>query len=285
MEQLKKVRSIAKGNVTRKANKVNEILASCDNADSVQESAKELDEVLKQFEAAHEAYHSLLKEEHDVKESNLYFDSVSELVSEHQLKIKSWLEHAQNGQERQNQIQPEDSISTAGSHKSSRFRTKSIATSVWSSSSEKAKAAAKQAALEAKANALHKLHELQLEELKIKQKQSEVELQGEIAAAEAEKQVYEQSEASVIRSNRSVCSRNVPGNSVVQQVPVNKPGSPQPTTHAAVVNQLQTEPSTSQELNPSVPQWLPNQTALPIECTAVASKSDASTPTLQHLSS
>ena len=188
MEQLKKVRSIAKGNVTRKANKVNEILASCDNADSVQESAKELDEVLKQFEAAHEAYHSLLKEEHDVKESNLYFDSVSELVSEHQLKIKSWLEQpaSQNGQERQNQIQPEDSISTAGSHKSSRFRTKSIATSVRSSSSEKAKAAAKQAALEAKANALHKLHELQLEELKIKQKQSEVELQGEIAAAEAE---------------------------------------------------------------------------------------------------
>ncbi len=54
MEQLKKVRSIAKGNVTRKANKVNEILASCDNADSVQESAKELDEVLKQFEAAHD---------------------------------------------------------------------------------------------------------------------------------------------------------------------------------------------------------------------------------------
>ena len=265
MEQLKKVRSIAKGNVTRKANKVNEILASCDNADSVQESAKELDEVLKQFEAAHEAYHSLLKEEHDVKESNLYFDSVSELVSEHQLKIKSWLEQpaSQNGQERQNQIQPEDSISTAGSHKSSRFRTKSIATSVRSSSSEKAKAAAKQAALEAKANALHKLHELQLEELKIKQKQSEVELQGEIAAAEAEKQVYEQSEASVIRSNRSVRSRNVPGNSVVQLVPVNKPGSPQPTTHAAVVNQQQTEPSTSQELNPSVPQWLPNQTPLP----------------------
>ncbi len=139
------------------------------------------------------------------------------------------------------------------------FSTKSIATSVQSSSSEKARAAAKQAALEAKANTLHKLHELQLEELKIKQKHSEVKLQAEIAAAEAEKQVYEQSEASVIPSNRSVCSRNMPENSVVQQVPVNKSGSPQPTAHAAVVNQQQTEPSTSQEQNPSA-QWLPNQT-------------------------
>ena len=124
MEQLKKVRSIAKGIVTRKANKVNEILASCDKADSVQEITKELDEVIEQFEATHEAYHSLFKEEHDVKESNLYFDSVSELVSEHQLKIKSCLEQpaSQNGQERQNQIQPEDSLSTAVPVKSSRFR-------------------------------------------------------------------------------------------------------------------------------------------------------------------
>jgi hypothetical protein len=205
MEQLKKVRSIAKRNVTRKANKVNEILTSCHNAESVKEIAAELDEVLKQFIDAHEAYHSLLKDEHDINESILYFKSVSELVSERQSKIKSWLEQpaSQNLQETPNQIQPEDSMSVAGSYKSSCSESRSTATTVRSSASEKARAAVKQAALEAKANAMQKLHELQLEELRIKQKQSEVELQAEIAAAEAEKQIYEQTEAGVNHFNHS----------------------------------------------------------------------------------
>ena len=63
-----------------------------------------------------------------------------------------------------------------------------------SSSSAKARAAAKKAALEAKEHALQRLHELQIEELKIQQIKSQVELQAEIAAAKAEKKSYEQSE-------------------------------------------------------------------------------------------
>ncbi|XP_028407167.1 uncharacterized protein LOC114529553 [Dendronephthya gigantea] len=262
MDQLKKARSIAKGNVTRKANKVNEILTSCDNVDSVKEIAKELDEVLKHFEVAHEAYHNLLKEEHEVEESKLYFNSVNELVSEHRTKIQSWLEQPaiQLGQESQNQIQPEDSISTAGSHKSSRFQTRSIATSVRSSSSARARAAAKQAALEAKANALNKLHELQLEELKIKQKKSQVELQAEIAAVEAEKHVYEQSEASDVNSNRSARSRHVAAKSIQQHVRANKPASLKP--HATENSLRQREAFNSQQLNPTTPEWTP-ASALP----------------------
>ena len=92
MDQLKKARSIAKGNVTRKANKVNELLTACDNVDSIKSIANELDEVLKQFQDTHEAYHSLLKEEQDISESNVYFNTVSELVTEHKLNIESWLE-------------------------------------------------------------------------------------------------------------------------------------------------------------------------------------------------
>ena len=63
-----------------------------------------------------------------------------------------------------------------------------------SSSSAKARAAAKKAALEAKEHALQRLHKLQIEELKIQQIKSQVELQAEIAAAKAEKKSYEQSE-------------------------------------------------------------------------------------------
>ena len=47
----------------------------------------------------------------------------------------------------------------------------------------------KKAVLEAKTNALKKLHELQIKELKIQKMKSQVELRVELAAAEAEKKI------------------------------------------------------------------------------------------------
>ena len=63
-----------------------------------------------------------------------------------------------------------------------------------SSASAKARAAARKTALEAKAASLQKLHELQFEELKLQQRKAEIELRAEIAVAEAERKVYEESE-------------------------------------------------------------------------------------------
>ena len=115
------------------------------------------------------------------------------LVSELTKKANFWLEQPiiQTTQP-EKQVQPEDSVSSVGSHRSSRARSKT--SSLRSSSSAKAKAVAEQAALEAKASTLQKLHELQFEELKIQQRKSEVELQAEIAAAEAKRKIYKQTE-------------------------------------------------------------------------------------------
>ena len=49
INQLKKAQSVAKGDVTTKANKVNKILTACDDAKSVAKIANELDDVLKQL--------------------------------------------------------------------------------------------------------------------------------------------------------------------------------------------------------------------------------------------
>ena len=187
MDQLRKARSVAKGIVTRKANKLNELLTASENTNAIKEIANDLDGVSKQFQNAHEAYHNLLKDEQALTESTVYSSTVNELVSELRVKTEAWLQ--QPGpplQEDENEVQPHNSASTVGSRRSSSIR---------SSSSARAKAAAKQAALEAKANALKKMHELQMEELKIQQMKSQVELQGKIAAAEAEKIVFEQCEA------------------------------------------------------------------------------------------
>ncbi|CAB4034840.1 Hypothetical predicted protein [Paramuricea clavata] len=269
MEQLRKARSTAKGNVTRKANKLNELLTACDNVDTIKEIANDLDEVSIQFQSAHEAYHSLLKEEQDLNDSTVYFNSVDELVSELKTKTKLWLEQPVT-QFQENQIQPHDSVSTVGSHKSSRFSTRSKTSSIKSTSSAKAKAAAKQAALEAKANALQKLHELQFEELKIQQRKSQVELQGAIAAAEAQKIVFEQCEAEELRlsqeENRplSVHPHHISTTSVVDVVPANHP-APLQSPRAQAKYQPKETPvkQQRQQLNPSVPQWLPNQSSLP----------------------
>ena len=59
-----------------------------------------------------------------------------------------------------------------------------------SSASAKARAAAKKAALEAKAASLQRLHKVQFEELKLQQKKAEIELRAEIAVQEAERKVY-----------------------------------------------------------------------------------------------
>ena len=48
--------------------------------------------------------------------------------------------------------------------------------------------------MEAKAASLQRLHELQFEELKLQQRKAEIELHAEIAVAEAERKVYEESE-------------------------------------------------------------------------------------------
>ena len=91
-------------------------------------------------------------------------------------------------------VGPEDSVSNAGSRDS--FHTRSVIGSRTSSTpSAKARSAAKKAALEAKAATLQKLHDLEIEELRIKQRKAEIQLQADIAEAEAERQVFEEAEA------------------------------------------------------------------------------------------
>ena len=272
MDQLRKARSIAKGNVTRKANKVNELLTTCDNTESVTKIASELDAVLKQFQDTHEAYHNMLKEEQEINESTLYFDSVNELVTEHKAKINSWLQQppSQLGQESLSQVLPEDSVSTAESRKTSSSRARSTTSSMRSSSSAKARAAAKKAALEAKAHALQRLHELQIEELKIQQMKSQVELRAEIAAAEAEKKSYEQSEKEETQSpsfkqNDLVQTQPLAVRSQsIAEVPVCDTNlSKQPTALQLSTEQDKPQPSHSPEnqgLDPNIPQWFPNNT-------------------------
>ena len=136
MDQLRKARSVAKGIVTRKANKLNELLTAGENTDAIKEIANDLDAVSEQFQNAHEAYHKLLKDEQALTDSTVYFNTVNELVSELIVKTEGWLKQPVSSPPvGLNQVQPHDSAITVGSQRSKSIR---------SSSSAKVKAASKQ---------------------------------------------------------------------------------------------------------------------------------------------
>ena len=97
------------------------------------------------------------------------------------------------------------------------YRTRSSCnSSIRSTTSERAKAAARKAALEAEAETLKRLQQLEIEELVLQQRKKQLQLHGEIAAAEAEQSVYEKAEvgelgqlySSPIANTRSELSNN-----------------------------------------------------------------------------
>ena len=75
-----------------------------ESSDAIKEIASDLDEVSKRFQDAHEAYHTLLKDERALTESTVCFNAVNELVSELRIKTEAWLQQpASSLQENQNQ--------------------------------------------------------------------------------------------------------------------------------------------------------------------------------------
>ena len=64
IRKLKKLRSTAKGLVTRKRNEINELLSS--NIDELKKRAQDLETVMEKFQISHGNYHQNLKDEEDI---------------------------------------------------------------------------------------------------------------------------------------------------------------------------------------------------------------------------
>lgn len=190
MAQFKEIISSVETHVSEKVNKLTERMTACENIDALKDVQRELKEVLQEFQIAHEAYHRLIKTESEQEESTRYCNSVLEIVSELELEISSWINQPKSPpilEERSEHICLHDSRTS--------LRTRS-AVSSRSSASAKARSAARKAALEARPATLESLHQVQIEELKLQQRKTEIELRAEIAEAEAERKVFEEAEAS-----------------------------------------------------------------------------------------
>ena len=183
VQRLKKARSSSKSKLTRKMNIIKGLMSNPENLTAVKDLLDEVQDAVKDFQNAHDAYHMELKSVGEEQESIEYRTSVERAIKEFEHEIDSWLRqisiNIETSSARQPtnidvSIQPEDSISNSGSEAS--YHTRSSCNSYARSTiSESAKATAKRAALEAEAETLKRLQELEIEELLLQQRKKELE--------------------------------------------------------------------------------------------------------------
>ena len=182
VQQLKKARSASKSKLTRKMNIIKGLMNNPENLTAVKDLLDEAQDAVKGFKNAHEAYHKELKSVSEEQESNEYRTLVETAIKEFEHEIDLWLRQISIDIERSSvrqpsnldpTIQPEDSISNVGSQAS--YRTRSSCNSYpGSTTSESAKATARKAALEAEAETLKRLQELEMEELLLQQRKKKL---------------------------------------------------------------------------------------------------------------
>ena len=180
------------------------------------------------FKEAHATYHSHLRDENEIKESNDYYDATvllgKDLARDVGNRISLTAIETRSLQSRE-ELHPEDSVSNAGSRAISKsscclrksssigFLANSRASSI---SATRTKAAAKRAVLQAEAASLESFHTHQKEELGIQQRRRPLELQTEIGKAQAEELIYAEAEPDPVGTpisldppaNRPTCSES-----------------------------------------------------------------------------
>ena len=218
LRKLKQVRGSKKGIVTRLHDEIRQLMTDRLNASQVKEKLDQLHKAFEEFSRAHIAYHDRLEDLYDIEDSHEYFKSVEQSHGRLAGEISRWIvaPTAPNGSDSNNPLEvnirdllddvtPSDSVSNAGSgsrasSKSSRHSVRSEKSTSSSVLSARAKAAAKKAMLEAEATKLEEWQALQKEELALQLKRRALEIQTEIAKAQAEELAYAQAESGDRRS-------------------------------------------------------------------------------------
>ena len=213
--QLRKSRSAAKANITKKIKEVTECFSNCENVADVRLKAQEFHDTANNFRDAHNTYHASLDDEFEIQDSQEYFECETQRIVNFQRTLDEWFAKAEDKHRRkvESEVDPRDSVSNAGSRSRARskksLRSGSRVSETGSSAfSPRTAAAAKRASLAAEAASLRRKQTLQEEELQLKheglkyqqhqeaaelrlqQRKQQLQLETEIAKTEAEEEVY-----------------------------------------------------------------------------------------------
>ena len=88
--QLRRNRSAAKANVTKKIKEVTECMSNSRDVADVESKAKEFLEAATHFRGVHSAYHASLDDEFEIQDSNDYFDSEDRRIENFQRTLDEW---------------------------------------------------------------------------------------------------------------------------------------------------------------------------------------------------
>ena len=195
LRKLKQARSAKKCLITKAENGIKELITDRANVDLVKVELEQLNVLVEDFRSTHAIYHDQLVEECDIDESYGYLKSVEQSITDLGGDIARWI--VTSGTLVPNDdlvdLNPEDSVSKAGSRavfkharRSKPSSVGSRGSSVSSVSAARVKATAKRAMLEAEAANLEKFHAIQKEELNLQLRKKALELQTEIAKVPAQ---------------------------------------------------------------------------------------------------
>eukprot|EP00794_Sanderia_malayensis_P021083 gene21083-23139_t len=256
---LKQNRSIAKRNLTRKRNEIENIFDKFENSNEITEKISELKFALERLKNAHAHYHKTISEAEteEIQESFDYFNFeeikvknlISALLQRQNLLSKEKVDEGLIPAE-----DPSDSISNA--------ETRTSIATCSSISSARARASARKAKFQAEANALQRLQILQQEELKLQQKKEQLKLETELAKAQAEERALAEAEGISIYDSSSV--KSAPRVSAwVEKIRENN------NNPSNIPEKIQST-SPDKKLNPEAKEWCNNNHQEPIQLTQSA---------------
>ena len=206
VRKLKRARGNKKGLITKAYDEIRDLMTDRSNTSLIKDRLVHLNTLFKDFTTAHATYHNCLEDECDIDESNEYYNAVEQSKVQIVADVARWIpspklpgqDFPRENLEIPDDVTPVDSISNVGSRAGSRLSCRSKGSTASSVSSARAKAAAKRAALEAEAANLKSFQAIQKEELCLQQRKQALQLNTEIAKAQAEELAYTEAEASCV---------------------------------------------------------------------------------------
>jgi hypothetical protein len=170
-EQLRRSRSAAKGNITKKIKQLTELKANLQDASEARNKRHEFNDVVSKFYVAHERYHDTITDEYDLEDSHEYLQIEMRRIENFQRTLEEWITSLSTKHRiLDHDVKSDDSVSNTAYKSRSKTRNSVVSSRKTEAStrSSMANATAKKAALEAEAAALKEHRALEEEELRLR---------------------------------------------------------------------------------------------------------------------
>ncbi len=194
VQRLRRIRSVAKGILTKKIKQLTEWKMRCESFGDANLKCEEFKNTVEDFYCAHESYHSTISDDYEIMDSQEYFETEKKRIDNFLRTLEEWLHTFESQQIRlpqESEVRPNDSVSNV----QARSRVNSSGSKVSKNSSTlSARLAirARKAALEAERSELEAQQALEKERLQIEQRARELKLRTEHTKIEAEEKIYTQ---------------------------------------------------------------------------------------------